>query len=77
MLIKMSQRSGAKNLANHLLSSDENEHVTVHELRGFMAQDDDLINALNEIHVLAKANKKIKTPSSQCRLIRPLVQLLR
>lgn len=62
MLIKMSQRSGARNLAKHLLNTGENEHVTVHELRGFMTQDDDLINALNEIHVLAKANGKIKSP---------------
>jgi len=62
MLIKMSQRSGAHNLAKHLLNTEDNEHVTVHELRGFMAQDEDLTSALNEIHVLAKANSKIKTP---------------
>ena len=60
MLIKASHRSGSRNLAKHLLNKTENEHVTVHELRGFMAQGDDLTNALNEIHVLAQANKKIK-----------------
>ncbi|MEM0909426.1 MAG: relaxase [Pseudomonadota bacterium] len=59
MLIKMSQRSGARNLAKHLLNTKDNEHVTVHELRHFSA--DNLTDALNEIHVQRLANKKIKS----------------
>jgi hypothetical protein len=38
MILKGSQRSGAGQLARHLLKS-ENEHVELHELRGFMADE--------------------------------------
>lgn len=39
MILKASQRGGSKQLALHLLKTEENEHVHVHELRGFMAED--------------------------------------
>lgn len=39
MILKASQRSGGKQLALHLLRADENEHVSVHELRGFVSED--------------------------------------
>lgn len=54
MILQGSQRGGAKNLALHLLK-DENEHVEIHELRGFVS--DDLVSALNEIHAISKGTK--------------------
>jgi hypothetical protein len=39
MILKGSQRAGATPLAAHLLRVDENDHVEVHELRGFVAND--------------------------------------
>ncbi len=54
MIIKGNQRGGARQLAHHLLK-DENDHVEIHELRGFMA--DDLHGAFAETHAIAKATK--------------------
>jgi len=36
MIIKASARSGARNLANHLASTKDNDHVTIHEVRGLV-----------------------------------------
>ncbi|MCG7861106.1 MAG: relaxase [Candidatus Thiodiazotropha endolucinida] len=55
MILKGSQRSGGRQLANHLLRGDENEHAEVHELRGFMS--DDLPSAFNEIHAVSKGTR--------------------
>ncbi|TVV71854.1 hypothetical protein FOY91_16035 [Sphingomonas solaris] len=38
MILKASQRGGGMQLAVHLLKS-ENEHVEVHEVRGFVSDD--------------------------------------
>lgn len=46
MILKGSQRSGAKPLAVHLLNERDNDHVTVFELRGFVASD--LMGAFRE-----------------------------
>lgn len=54
MIIKASQRSGGKQLASHLLKS-ENEHVTVHEVRGFMS--DNLHEAFQEAYAISKATQ--------------------
>lgn len=54
MIVKGNQRSGGQNLASHLLK-DENDHVEVHELRGFMA--DDLHGAFAEAQAIAKGTK--------------------
>ena len=54
MIIKGSQRGGATQLASHLLKS-ENEHVEIHELRGFVS--DDLHGAFNEAHAIAKGTR--------------------
>ena len=35
MILKGSQRSGGQNLATHLMRTDENEHVHIHEISGF------------------------------------------
>lgn len=45
MILKGSQRGGAKQLGLHLLKA-ENEHVEVHEVSGFAA--DDLMGAMQE-----------------------------
>ncbi|MEM9030488.1 MAG: relaxase/mobilization nuclease domain-containing protein [Pseudomonadota bacterium] len=55
MILKASQRGGGKQLAVHLLRADENEHVSVHELRGFMS--DDLTGALKEAHAVSRGTK--------------------
>ncbi|SDH95206.1 relaxase/mobilization nuclease domain-containing protein [Roseospirillum parvum] len=55
MIIKGSQRAGAKDLAQHLTNAGENEHIDVHELRGFVS--DDLADALREAEYVAKGTK--------------------
>jgi len=46
MILVGNQRSGAKDLALHLLK-EENEHVEVHEVRGFASSN--LMGALTPI----------------------------
>ncbi|MCA0851345.1 relaxase/mobilization nuclease domain-containing protein [Salipiger thiooxidans] len=55
MILKGSQRSSALKLAVHLLNERDNDHVDVHELRGFSA--DDLRGALREADAIAKGTK--------------------
>lgn len=55
MILKGSQRAGAKALADHLMNDRDNDHVTVLEIRGFMA--DDLHGALSEAHAISKATQ--------------------
>jgi hypothetical protein len=55
MILKGSQRGGGQQLAAHLLRADENKHVGVHEIRGFMA--DDVHGAFVEAHALSKGTK--------------------
>jgi hypothetical protein len=50
MILKASQRSGAKQLGAHLLRTDENEHVELHEISGFMSET--LQGAMNEAYAL-------------------------
>ncbi|OYU76427.1 MAG: relaxase [Alphaproteobacteria bacterium PA3] len=50
MIIKASRRSGATQLGLHLLKT-ENEHVEIHEVRGFVA--DDILGAFKEAQALA------------------------
>ena len=54
MILTGSQRGGARQLAAHLLSP-ENDHVTVHEVRGFAAHD--LTGVFIEAHAVAKGTK--------------------
>ncbi len=49
MILKGNQRS------LHLLNVEQNEHVNVHEVRGFMAED--VLGALNEAYALSKGTK--------------------
>lgn len=55
MILKASQRAGAKALAIHLLREDENDHVEVHEIRGFVA--DDVVGAFREAYAISKGTK--------------------
>lgn len=55
MILKGSQRGGGRQLALHLLNVAENEHVRVHELRGFTA--DDLPGAFQEVYAISRGTK--------------------
>ena len=39
MILKGSQRSGARQLSEHLLNDRDNDHVSLCDLRGFVAGD--------------------------------------
>jgi hypothetical protein len=39
MILKASERSNASNLARHLMNTRDNEHVELHDMRGFVADD--------------------------------------
>lgn len=54
MILEGNQRGGAKDLALHLLK-DNNDHVEVHEVRGFAS--DHLISALNEAYAVSRGTK--------------------
>ena len=54
MILNGNQRGGAKDLALHLMKT-ENERVELHELRGFISQD--LMGALNEIYAVSRGTK--------------------
>lgn len=55
MILKGSQRSGGQNLAAHLLNVDDNEHIRLHELRGFAS--DDLHSAFKEAEAISLGTK--------------------
>ncbi len=52
MILKASQRGGSRQLATHLLKTEENEHVDIHEIRGFMASA--LDGALHEAYAMSR-----------------------
>lgn len=55
MILKGSQRAGGQNLAAHLMRTDDNEHVRIHELRGFVS--DDLRGAFKEAEATARGTR--------------------
>ncbi|MBI1340991.1 relaxase/mobilization nuclease domain-containing protein [bacterium] len=55
MILKASQRSGGQDLAAHLMRMDENEHVELHEMRGFVAAE--LAGAFREAYAISRATK--------------------
>ena len=55
MILKGSQRAGAKQLSAHLLNDRDNDHVAVLELEGFIAED--LHGALREAEAVSKATR--------------------
>lgn len=54
MILVGNQRGGANELARHLLK-DENEHIEVHELRGFASET--LPEALNEAYAVSRGTR--------------------
>lgn len=54
MILKGAQRGGSADLAVHLMK-DENDHVLIHELRGFVAED--LRGALHEAYAVSKGTR--------------------
>jgi len=55
MILKGSQRAGAKQLATHLLKVHDNDHVEVNELRGFMAAT--LTEAFQEAYAVSRGTR--------------------
>lgn len=55
MIIKGAQRGSGTNLASHLLKADDNEHVLVHEIRGFAS--DNLHDAFREAEAISLGTK--------------------
>ncbi len=55
MIIKASQRGGGRALAQHLMNDRDNDHVELHEVRGFVA--DNLSGAFAETEALAKGTR--------------------
>lgn len=55
MILKGSQRAGAKQMALHLLKTEENEHVEIYDLRGFVS--DDLKAALQEAYAVSQGTR--------------------
>jgi len=55
MILKGNQRAGGGQLALHLMNDRDNEHVTVHGLRGFVS--DDLHGAFNEASAISQGTK--------------------
>lgn len=55
MILKASQRGGGQDLAAHLMKVDDNEHVLVHELRGFASES--LRGAFKESEAISRGTK--------------------
>ena len=55
MILKGSQRGGGKQLAAHLMKVEDNEHVEIHELRGFLS--DDLHSAFHDAYVVSRGTR--------------------
>lgn len=55
MILKGNSRAQGRELALHLLNSEDNEHVRIHELRGFLAND--LQGAFKETEAIALGTK--------------------
>lgn len=55
MILKASQRGAAVAMGAHLLNTTENEHVEVHEIRGFVAED--VAGAMKEAQAIAQGTR--------------------
>lgn len=55
MILKASQRAAGQNLAAHLMRTDDNEHVRLHELRGFAS--DNLKDAFKEAEAISRGSR--------------------
>lgn len=55
MILEGNQRGGARQLARHLMNVQDNEHVELYEISGFMS--DNVKDALDEIHAVSRGTK--------------------
>ena len=55
MILKASQRGNGQELAFHLQRFDQNEHMELHELRGFASEN--LTGAFKEVEAISRASK--------------------
>jgi hypothetical protein len=55
MILKGSQRAGGTALAVHLLRTDENDHVQVHQVRGFVR--DNILDAFKEAYAISRGTR--------------------
>jgi MobA/VirD2-like, nuclease domain len=55
MILKGNQRAGASQMGFHLLRTDDNDHVEVHEIRGFVARN--VVDALREAYAISRGTK--------------------
>lgn len=55
MILKGNERANGRELATHLMKGRENEHIELHDLRGFVA--DDLSCAMQESEAIAKGTR--------------------
>lgn len=55
MILEGNQRGGARQLARHLMNTQDNEHVELYEISGFMS--DNVKDALDEIHAVSRGTK--------------------
>jgi hypothetical protein len=55
MILKGSQRGGGQDLAVHLMRLDDNEHIDIHEMRGFAGET--LSEAFREAEAVSRATK--------------------
>jgi relaxase-like protein len=55
MILKASQRGGGSQLAVHLLKTDDNEHVEIHEISGFMSETP--LDAFKEAFAISRGTK--------------------
>ncbi len=55
MILYASQRGRSAELAAHLLNGEQNEHVTIHDIRGFVSED--LVEALREAYAISRGTR--------------------
>ncbi len=55
VILKGSQRGGGTQLAAHLMKVEDNEHVHIHDMRGFLS--DDLHSALHEAYAVSRGTR--------------------
>ena len=55
MILKASQRGGGSQLARHLMNDIDNDHIVLHEIRGFI--DRDLHAALKEAFAVSRGTR--------------------
>lgn len=55
MILKGNRRGGSAQLSAHILNEEDNDHVSVHELRGFVS--DNLRGALMEAYAVSRGSK--------------------